>query len=415
MGLTLASGTGVISGTPTAIGTTNFTIRVTNGTCSQTIAYSIVVVGCPTITFTNTTATTATIGVAYSLDASATSSIGTLSYSILPILPAGLLINASTGAISGTPTALAPLATYTVTATSVQNTTCPAVTQTYSFEVVCPIIMPVITPSASLSAVYCSAQTFIFTSGYGAGYTVTWNINGNISTGTAATYTVSATSPIILTVTVQNQIAACATPVTITENYPPVVILTSPPAPTITVTPNPSLPYCAGQVFTFTTNYGASYAHAWRINGQALTGASVTYAPASANDMEVEVSVTALVPTGNTCKSSITRKIYKAGTATISTVSTATGVCPGTEFTLSLGGLNSSVYTYQWQSASNINSVFVDIPNATSSTFISSTQTNETVYQCVISCGSRSNVSTPITVLMNAPSACALCLCPVQP
>ena len=50
------------------------------------------------------------------------------SYSVTPSLPAGLLLNAATGVISGTPTAASPAATYTVTAAnSVGSTSCGVV------------------------------------------------------------------------------------------------------------------------------------------------------------------------------------------------------------------------------------------------------------------------------------------------
>ena len=46
-----------------------------------------------------------------------------VSYAISPALPMGLAFNTSTGAISGTPTVLTPLATYTVTATNTGGST----------------------------------------------------------------------------------------------------------------------------------------------------------------------------------------------------------------------------------------------------------------------------------------------------
>ena len=50
-GLSIASTTGIISGTPTTLGTSSFTVQVSSG-CSQTRTYTIIIT-CPTITFTN--------------------------------------------------------------------------------------------------------------------------------------------------------------------------------------------------------------------------------------------------------------------------------------------------------------------------------------------------------------------------
>ena len=132
-GLSIAITTGVISGTPTIVGTFSFTINVTNGTgCIQTKVYSIVV--CPTLVFGTTTASGATVGTAYSLNAGVTGNTTTVIYGILPILPAGLSLNTTTGLISGTPTTATASASYIVTAT---QGTCNAI-QSYTFAVACP-------------------------------------------------------------------------------------------------------------------------------------------------------------------------------------------------------------------------------------------------------------------------------------
>jgi hypothetical protein len=103
-GLTLAAGTGVISGTPTGTGTSNFTVQVTDAnSVSGTRALSITVVAPPTVT--TTSLPSGTQNAAYSATLTATG--GTLPYSwsiSVGTLPAGLTLAASTGVISGTPT-----------------------------------------------------------------------------------------------------------------------------------------------------------------------------------------------------------------------------------------------------------------------------------------------------------------------
>ncbi|MDX1902796.1 MAG: putative Ig domain-containing protein [Thermonemataceae bacterium] len=178
-GLSLNASTGLISGTPTgAAGSSNFTITATEGGCSASAAYSIAV-SCPTISFTNTTASDATVGTAYNLDASATGNTATLSYSVSPALPAGLSLNTSTGLISGTPTATAASATYTVTA-SQSSGVCTA-SQPYTFAVACPLIN--INPTTLIDALQFLpySQTL---SQSGLVGTPTWNIiSGALPTG----------------------------------------------------------------------------------------------------------------------------------------------------------------------------------------------------------------------------------------
>ena len=101
------SSAGVISGTPTNTGTSNFTAQVTDALSqSDTQPLSITIGAAPTpLTITTTSPLPAgKVGVAYST--TLTASGGTPPYSnwsVSPALPADLLLDASTGAITGTP------------------------------------------------------------------------------------------------------------------------------------------------------------------------------------------------------------------------------------------------------------------------------------------------------------------------
>jgi len=114
-GLSLTAGS--ISGTPTAAGTFNFSIKVTDSATptanTLTKAFSITVTapGTP-LTITTTTLSAATFGSAYSQTLAASGGSGAYTWSVTAgTLPAGLNLNASTGSISGTPTApAAPIA-----------------------------------------------------------------------------------------------------------------------------------------------------------------------------------------------------------------------------------------------------------------------------------------------------------------
>jgi len=109
-GLSINTSTGVISGTPTASGSSAVTVTATDTTgASGAVSFTWTVnPASGPVTVTNPGNQTGTVGTAASLQIHATDSAAgqTLSYSAAG-LPAGMAINASTGLISGTPTAAA--------------------------------------------------------------------------------------------------------------------------------------------------------------------------------------------------------------------------------------------------------------------------------------------------------------------
>jgi hypothetical protein len=105
-GLALARRTGVISGTPTRTGTSNFTMRVTDAnSLTATKSLSLTVSASPSITITTTSLGSGTQNAAYNATLAATGGATPYTWSIgSGALPAGLALGSSTGAISGTPT-----------------------------------------------------------------------------------------------------------------------------------------------------------------------------------------------------------------------------------------------------------------------------------------------------------------------
>ena len=103
-GLVRNAATGVITGTPTAVGVTAVTLGATNsfGTGSATLTITIAAAGvAPVITNSPLTAA-GTVGTPFSFTITATGTPA--SYSATP-LPAGVVVNTTTGALTGTPTA----------------------------------------------------------------------------------------------------------------------------------------------------------------------------------------------------------------------------------------------------------------------------------------------------------------------
>ncbi len=170
-GLSL-SAAGVLSGTPTTIGTSNFTVTGTDAQgCTGSKSYSITI-NCPTITVNLSTLPNGSVGSSYSQ--TLTGSGGTSPYSFAVTagsLPAGLVLSSS-GVLSGTPTTVGS-SNFTITATDDQGCTG---TRSYTLSIDCPTITvsPSTLPNGTVGTSYgltitasdgTSPYTFVTTSG----------------------------------------------------------------------------------------------------------------------------------------------------------------------------------------------------------------------------------------------------------
>lgn len=152
-GMNLSS-VGVLSGTPTAGGTFNFTITATDdsggiGPYTGSRAYTLTVAA-PVIALSPTTLPTATQGVAYAQTVTASGGTAPYTYSIaVGALPSGINLSSS-GVLSGTPTGNGTF-NFTVTATDGSTGTGPFTgNQAYSLQVnagVPPIVSSVSVPA----------------------------------------------------------------------------------------------------------------------------------------------------------------------------------------------------------------------------------------------------------------------------
>lgn len=134
-GLTLNASTGAITGTPTATGTSSFTVQITDSQtpthATATKALSITIAA-PPLSITTTTMPSGSVGGAYSVTLQATGGVTPYTWSVtVGVLPNGLTLNTTTGAITGTPTATGT-SNFTV---QVADAETPAVTKTQALSI----------------------------------------------------------------------------------------------------------------------------------------------------------------------------------------------------------------------------------------------------------------------------------------
>ncbi len=131
-GLSLSAGTGIISGTPTAVtATASYTVTASNAAGSATATLSITVnVAAPAgLAYTTGTAVY-TVGTPIPANSPTSTGGAVTSYGVTPALPAGLSIDDDTGIITGTPTAVTVKASYTVMASNLTGSTTATLTLT---------------------------------------------------------------------------------------------------------------------------------------------------------------------------------------------------------------------------------------------------------------------------------------------
>jgi len=172
--LTLNPATGAIAGTPTAAGTSSFTVRVQDaGGLSDTQALSITINPPAPPVITTTTLPAGTLGQPYNQTLQAVGGTGARTWSITTgTLPPGLHLDQATGVISGTPT-VPGTSSFTV---EVRDAAGQAATQALSITINAanpPRITTTTLPGGTVGQPY--NQTLQATGGVGA---LTWTLSG---------------------------------------------------------------------------------------------------------------------------------------------------------------------------------------------------------------------------------------------
>ena len=116
-GLTLATATGVVTGTPTSEGRFDFTATATSGSLTASRSFTIVAVR-PLAIVSDTMLPRAVIGTPYTRTLASEGGVGSVKWSVSGgTLPAGLALDETTGTLAGTPST-AGIQEFTVLATS---------------------------------------------------------------------------------------------------------------------------------------------------------------------------------------------------------------------------------------------------------------------------------------------------------
>jgi uncharacterized protein YhjY with autotransporter beta-barrel domain len=229
-GVSLSSG-GILSGTPTAAGTFNFTVRAKDSSTGSgpyygSQAYTLTVAA-PTIVVAPTALSAMVVGVAFNQSITATGGTATYGFVASGTVPAGLTL-AANGTLSGTPTT-AGAYNFTVTATdSSTGTSAPFTgTHTYSGTVApgAPVagntsatvaygsgatVIPLnLSGGAPTSVAVASAPSngtatangtsisYTPTAGFGGNDSFTYTASNGVGTSTAATVTITVSPPTV--------------------------------------------------------------------------------------------------------------------------------------------------------------------------------------------------------------------------
>jgi hypothetical protein len=206
-GLTLSSA-GVLSGTPTVVGSFPITVKATDGNgCSGVGPTYTLVINCQTITVTNPATTTGTVDAAFSQTFTQSGAIGGATFSLNSgALPAGLSLS-SAGVLSGTPTVTG---SFPITVKVTDGNGCTGTGATYTLVINCQTIT-VTNPATSTGTVDAPfSQSFTQSGAHG---TATFSLaSGTLPAGItlsaagllSGTPTVNGSFPITVTVTDAN-------------------------------------------------------------------------------------------------------------------------------------------------------------------------------------------------------------------
>jgi parallel beta-helix repeat protein len=284
---------------------------------------------------------------------------------------------------NGTDISVATASTYSATAAGtytvvVNNGGCTA---TSGGTVVTVNAAPSATITAGGATSFCAGGSVTLSANSGTGLTYQWRNNGTaISGATASTYTATASGSYTVVVTSNGcSTTSAATAVAVTS------------APAATITAGGPTTFCSGGSVALSANTGTGLTYQWRLNGNAISGATASTYTASAAG-----TYTVVVANGgcSTTSAGTTVAVNAAPSATI-TAGGATAFCTGGSVVLSAN--TGTGFTYQWRNNGT------GISGATASSY---TATASGTYTVVVTANGCSTTSTGTTVAVSsAPTA----------
>jgi len=272
----------------TATGTNYYYVVVT-GACTQTttsIVSTVTVVASPTLSYTATNSFQRTFAITAMTPTVSGGSIAT--YSISPALPTGLVLNTTTGVISGTPTVNSASATYTVTGTTASGCAGSTTFTLEVFSAVAPSALSYTPASQTVrQATAITAMTPTISGGtptYTISPALPEGLSINATTGViSGTLTAAQTGTVSYTVTASNSGGSTTATVTLVYNTAPTGIALAPAtvaenaASGTTVGTLTATDADTGDTFTYAlvSGTGSTDNASFSISGTSLTTAAV--------------------------------------------------------------------------------------------------------------------------------------------
>jgi hypothetical protein len=331
-GLTLNASTGAITGTPTAAATSNFTVKVTdsaNTTATKALGIVIAATASP-LSITTASLPNGTIGTAYSQTLAATGGVAPYTWSIASGLPAGLTLNASTGAITGTPTAAAT-SNFTVQVTDSANTTATKALGIVVTSGVSPIVVTqTALPAASVGVAY--SQTPLAVSGGTPPYSFTLTSTNNDGLTISKAGTISGTPTTAGTFILAVLVSDSGTPAQTSAQNLTLTVNTA-AAPTVTLAGVPATSGFEQQLAT-TPTLSATYPST--VTGTVVLTFTPSVTPPAGSTGTIDDNMIQFSSGGRTATFTIA-----AGSTTASNLTVLTGTTAGTitlTTTLTLNG-----------------------------------------------------------------------------
>ena len=392
-GLTLNTTSGQITGTPAlVVPVAAYTILGSNGLGSATCLLSVTVNDAAPATLAYPSPVLALRrGTAIAAQIPTTTGGAPTAYTVAPALPGGLVLSATTGVITGTPTAVASSASFTVTASNASGST----TGQIAITVVDVAPLNLSYPSATLAlyrAVLLAAQTPTSTGGPITTYSVAPTLPAGL--------TLSATTGVISGTPTTLQGAATYV-VTGTNSggsaTAQVGISVGDPAPAISTQPAASVAAVGGSAtFTVSAQGATTLSYQWRKDGTSLTsGGNIAGATSAslalsaitvgdAGSYSVVVSNTVGGVTFSTTSSAAALAVTTAPTITTQPSSLTITQAQSASFTVAATA--SGTLSYQWRKGATNLANGGNISGATSTTLTltAATLTDAGSYQVVV-------------------------------